>query len=500
MPARRSVVADPPGRRLRRVSLEGMRMPGFLKADWWEWDSADELLTWNQRSMILVPATEVFFALPLSIGLARDGHVALTAVAVVLVLAHTAAVLAVSRTGRASSPRGSRSRALAALAVTAVALAAVGILAFPGTLDHGTGDPRLQATALAGTFTAGALALSAPMRRLAWLPLLTGAIGLVLSVDSGQNPWAGALIAGGLPLMWGKAIHLENSFGRLVAKLQAARETEARLAVTEERLRFSRDVHDVVGHALSAVAVKSELAAELTRRGHDDKAAAEMLAVRELAQDALRQTRALVTGYRAADLATEMSGARSLLASAGVSARVVGEPGDLPEPVQDVLAWVVRESATNIVRHSTARTAVIDLTADAAAAVLRITNDGAGAGAVATAGATAALRARIEHSVPIRALERSNRAQTLDAAEAASPVAPGTAAPARAGTGLTGLRERLAAVGGTLTTTHDGDRFVVEARVPVASPGSGHVTPLPALAPGRPGAAQAPVPATAAAR
>lgn len=125
-----------------------------------------------------------------------------------------------------------------------------------------------------------------------------------------------------------------------------------------------------------------------------------MRAVRELAQVALRQTHGLVAGYRAADLGTEMAGARSLLASAGISARVVGEPGTLPAPVQDALAWVVRESATNIVRHSTARTAVIDLTADADQVALRITNDGA--------------TARFESSGPIRLLEHSNRAAMLD--------------------------------------------------------------------------------------
>jgi|GEM_PF-368497 len=476
-PARRSVVADPPGRPVRRGTLSGMRVPGPLRAKWWEWDSADELLTWNRRSMHLIPATEIIFAVPMVNDLARDGHAALAVIAVLLVVAHTAAAVAVLRTPPASTPRRRRTAALTALALTAGALAGTAVLTFPATLAGAPGDPRLRAAILAGTFSVGALAVTTTMRKLAWLVLVTGAAAFLIARDGGQNPWVAAALHAGFATVWGIVIRLENALGRLVAKLQAARETEARLAVTEERLRFSRDVHDVLGHALSAVAVKSELAAEFARRGHAEDATAEMRAVRELAQDALRQTHGLVAGYRAADLGTEMAGARSLLASAGISARVVGEPGTLPAPVQDALAWVVRESATNIVRHSTARTAVIDLTADADQVALRITNDGA--------------TARFESSGPIRLLEHSNRAAMLDSTkptvlgttptgglhagtgpEIAPPMGATPAAPRTSGTGLVGLRERVAAVGGTLSATRDDDRFVVEARVPVHAPGA----------------------------
>jgi two-component system sensor histidine kinase DesK len=209
----------------------------------------------------------------------------------------------------------------------------------------------------------------------------------------------------------------------VVRELDASRDVHARLAVAEERLRFSRDLHDVVGRALSAVAVKSELAAELARRG-DERAVDEMLQVRTLAHDSLREVRGVVAGYRAADLATELAGARSVLRAAGVEARVVGDVPDLATPQAEALAWVVREAVTNVVRHSHAAACALRLDQEEGATALRVTNDG------------------------VRAVPREDAAG-----------GPG-------GSGLAGLRERLAAVGGTLAVRHDGDRFTLTARVP----------------------------------
>ncbi|ACZ20352.1 signal transduction histidine kinase [Sanguibacter keddieii DSM 10542] len=209
----------------------------------------------------------------------------------------------------------------------------------------------------------------------------------------------------------------------LVWQLDAARTAQAQLAVAEERLRFSRDLHDVVGRTLSVVAVKSELAAELARRGLDG-AAEQMLEVRQIAQESLREVRTLAVGYRTADLDAELAGARSLLRSAGIDARTTLD-AELPGPAErEVLAWVVREGTTNVVRHSDARwcTLVIVQDDDGTSVRLVITNDGIASGA-------------------------------------ATPVS---------GTGLTGLRERLSAVGGRLDTRVEGETFVVTATVPAA--------------------------------
>jgi two-component system sensor histidine kinase DesK len=216
-------------------------------------------------------------------------------------------------------------------------------------------------------------------------------------------------------------------------ELDRSRHLQASLAVAEERLRFARDLHDVVGRTLSVVALKSELAAQLARRGRDD-AVDEMLAVRRIAQESLVELRELVGGYRAADLDKELAGARSLLSSAGVECRVIGD-GTLPSAaVQGVLGWVVREGTTNVLRHSEARrcTVAVRLSPDGAVS-LTMDNDG----------------------VP--------------------PGRPGVA-PAdrvRFGNGLTGAAERIAVLGGTVTAEHrhpDGFRLTVHVPRPADGP------------------------------
>jgi two-component system, NarL family, sensor histidine kinase DesK len=243
-------------------------------------------------------------------------------------------------------------------------------------------------------------------------------------------------------IVYGMALSFRISGWMLgvVWEQERTRTVHARLAVAEERLRFSRDLHDVVGRTLSAIAVKSELAAELARRGQDG-AVTQMLEVRELAQDSLREVRGVVSGLRTADLAAELTGARSVLRSAGIETRVIGEDARLPEDVQQALAWVVREAVTNVVRHAHPRRCTIDLDvvvpdgADrdrSAQARLTVTNDG-----------------------------------VRDGPGDAPPA--GDAGPAARGSGLIGLRERLTEVGGQLATSVDGDRFTLCATVPLGA-------------------------------
>jgi two-component system sensor histidine kinase DesK len=234
----------------------------------------------------------------------------------------------------------------------------------------------------------------------------------------------------------------------LVWQLDAARTAQAQLAVAEERLRFSRDLHDVVGRTLSVVAVKSELAAELARRGLDG-AAEQMLEVRQIAQDSLREVRTLAVGYRTADLDAELAGARSLLRSAGIDART-SQTAELPGPAErEVLAWVVREATTNVVRHSDARWCTLDIAEGEAGTVrLVVANDGIAEGAT-------------------------------------TPVS---------GTGLTGLRERLSAVGGRLDVRVRRGSFVLAATVPavtqaVAEPADGAAPSQPAAVSAHPSTA-----------
>ncbi len=252
------------------------------------------------------------------------------------------------------------------------------------------------------------------------LPILVGVAAI--QVDATGDPRAGVpFVIASTTIFVGITLSFRVAAWMIgvVWDLDRRREVDARLAVAEERLRFSRDLHDIFGRTLATVAVTSELAAELARRG-DPRGAEKMLEVRQISQDALREVRAVVDGYRRADLPTELAGARDILQSAGVRVTVSGEREQVGDQAAEALAWVVREAVTNVVRHADARTAVITLEAGDGAASVEIVNDG------------------------VRPL-----------------------AQARQGSGLHGLAERLATVGGRIDfgATDDGG-FRIRAEVP----------------------------------
>jgi two-component system, NarL family, sensor histidine kinase DesK len=155
--------------------------------------------------------------------------------------------------------------------------------------------------------------------------------------------------------------------GRLVIgaylQLAEARSQIAQLAVDEERLRFARDLHDLLGHSLSVIALKSELAGRLLLRA-PGLAAHEVTDIEKVARDALREVREAVAGYRQPTLAAEIAGARAALTAANieVSAEAVSAP--MPPAVEAVLAWTVREAATNVIRHSRATRCAIRVIRD----------------------------------------------------------------------------------------------------------------------------------------
>ena len=196
----------------------------------------------------------------------------------------------------------------------------------------------------------------------------------------------------------------------VVTSLEQARDSEAALAVAQERLRFSQDVHDVMGRRLSTIAVQAELAAALAARG-DDRATDQVLEIRSTAHEALREARELARGYRPLDLAAEVEGAVSLLASAGIAAHadVVGVPPERHEAV----ARVIREAVTNVLRHSRATEVEMTYADDR----LAVANDGV----------------------------------------------PADRPAGRNGSGLSTLADHLAGLGGRLTSGVQGDRFVVTA-------------------------------------
>ncbi len=163
----------------------------------------------------------------------------------------------------------------------------------------------------------------------------------------------------------------------LVQRLQAAQGQVARLAAAEERLRIARDLHDLVGHSLSLIVVKSELAGRLAE-AHPQAAAREIADVESVARQSLVQVRDAVTGYRQRSLLEELDGARSALAAADVQA-IVRVPGtSLPDGVDPLLGWVVREGVINVIRHAQATRCQITVALDEHAVTLDIVDDGRG--------------------------------------------------------------------------------------------------------------------------
>ena len=151
------------------------------------------------------------------------------------------------------------------------------------------------------------------------------------------------------------------------------REMAAEMALVAERERVARDVHDVLGHTLTVVAVKAELAQRLLD-ADPERANAELAQIQSLTREALAEIRATVAGLRVARLADELDSAAAALADAGVAADLPADPSIVDPRHRIVLAWVLREAATNVVRHSAARCCTVEI----GSSMLSVTDDGRG--------------------------------------------------------------------------------------------------------------------------
>ena len=164
---------------------------------------------------------------------------------------------------------------------------------------------------------------------------------------------------------------------RAECKLRRANEEIAHLAKVAERERIARDLHDVLGHTLSLITLKSELAGKLFDRD-PAQAKNEIREIEETARRALADVRHAITGYRARSIGEELRQATSALQTAGVKVEVTPSPLQLSATEEGVLALVLREAVTNVVRHANARSCCLRLRQENGHCRLEVQDDGRG--------------------------------------------------------------------------------------------------------------------------
>jgi len=193
----------------------------------------------------------------------------------------------------------------------------------------------------------------------------------------------------------------------------AVREENAQLALADERNRFARDLHDILGHSLTVITVKAELANRLFD-ADSDRARAELADLERLARDALSDVRRAVEGYRELTLPGELARARNALCAAEIESELPNSTDEIPSDLRELFAWTVREGVTNVIRHSGANRCQVRLSAGE----VEVIDDGRGPGE------------------------------------------------GPAGHGLIGLRERASALGGTVVTRSLDPGFSLKVVVP----------------------------------
>jgi two-component system sensor histidine kinase DesK len=177
--------------------------------------------------------------------------------------------------------------------------------------------------------------------------------------------------------------------------LTEAREEIARLAVSEERLRFARDVHDLLGQSLATIVLKAELIGRQLPADADDSLRHELDDVARVSRKSLADLREAVAGYRRPTLPGEVSSARVALRAAGIAFAVDDRAGTLQEETDTVLAWCLREAVTNVVRHSGARRCDVTLSRDNGQVWMSIADDGRGAPSFDGGSGVAGMRERV---------------------------------------------------------------------------------------------------------
>ncbi|MEV5505885.1 sensor histidine kinase [Streptomyces orinoci] len=213
------------------------------------------------------------------------------------------------------------------------------------------------------------------IRAVVAIALITGGLGLLSGLEPQVNGWIVMSL-----LLSGAGMAAVAQMGRTMRELREARATVAHLAANEERLRLARDLHDLLGHSLSLITLKSELAGRMLPDA-PERAAQQVADIERVSRQALVDVREAVSGFRRPTLGGELAHARTALAAAGIIADLSRAPDrhpDLAPDAEGALAWALREAVTNVVRHSGARRCAVELAEEADELCLTVTDDGRG--------------------------------------------------------------------------------------------------------------------------
>jgi two-component system sensor histidine kinase DesK len=348
-----------------------------------------------------------------------------------------------------------RWRSDAASGVTLLLIGLLVVVAIALTLTQASGWGFLF------TYAAACVAVAAPRGAgfygVALVSILAAVTSAAAGADGGTVLGFVASAAGiGLLMLVMSDLRLRNQ------ELSEARAELARMAVAQERERFARDLHDLLGHSLSVIALKAELAGRMLTGGSStdagepdalERVATEVRELEHVARTALGEVRDAVSGYRQPTLAGELAGARMALSAAGIDADVQETGVPLDPAVEAVLAWTVREGATNVIRHSGARHCTLRVTSSLTDAGVEVVDDGVGDGSRVGEGALVGRDDAAEGS-PIAAegspiaVAAADRGHVAD--RAVTPSAGRANGAGKGGHGLAGLAERARLVNGTI--------------------------------------------------
>ncbi|HEY0160149.1 MAG TPA: sensor histidine kinase [Thermoanaerobaculia bacterium] len=269
------------------------------------------------------------------------------------------------------------------LVLIAACIAAMGVVLW--NWSYGAGAFFIYAASFVGQLE--------PQRRavmgVLWIAIIATIEAAILRRDTFTSAWpvVFTLLIGGINIHYAQV-------GRANARLRIAREEIEHLAKVAERERIARDLHDLLGHTLSLVILKSELASKLSERD-PDRARDEIRDVERIAREALAEVRSAVIGYRSGGLQAELQHARNALSSAGVAFECEPPKTPLPPAQEAVLCLALREAVTNIVRHAGARRCRASIAVENDVCTLTISDDGRGGNAPFGSGLSG-MRERVE--------------------------------------------------------------------------------------------------------